>query len=408
MMRALRKWSPLNGPKNPIESTTIIPIENNPLRKLSLPPSKSHLIRWAMMAALQDNQTMLRFEGIPGEDAESMRRSLIQMGANIESNNDGWRVDGGAFRRPISVLHCGNSATTLRLLAIQVASLAEPVMLDGDANLRARDHSTIVQLLRDLGVEVSHGSGPESLPLLIKGPINNSSVKVDVSKSSQPLSALILASHSLNQEVKVETIGKPVSQAHGELSKQVGQQCGMPEFNITLNKWNVNPPSEVKIPADSSLLAFIHLFNHLHASDISVELETKDILYPEVLDSPIQGKINLSTANDLITPIAALMCLQNGGEIVGVAHARHKESNRIEKTVEMLKSFDLEVEATADGLRMEGGQEVAVPTENVACFGDHRMFMTAAVLATKVGAELDSPGCYQVSWPEFSELVQMK
>ena len=408
MMRALRKWSPLNGPKNPIESTTIIPIENNPLRKLSLPPSKSHLIRWAMMAALQDNQTMLRFEGIPGEDAESMRRSLIQMGANIESNNDGWRVDGGAFRRPISVLHCGNSATTLRLLAIQVASLAEPVMLDGDANLRARDHSTIVQLLRDLGVEVSHGSGPESLPLLIKGPINNSSVQVDVSKSSQPLSALILASHSLNQEVKVETIGKPVSQAHGELSKQVAQQCGMPEFNITLNKWNVNPPSEVKIPADSSLLAFIHLFNHLHASDISVELETKDILYPEVLDSPIQGKINLSTANDLITPIAALMCLQNGGEIVGVAHARHKESNRIEKTVEMLKSFDLEVEATADGLRMEGGQEVAAPTESVACFGDHRMFMTAAVLATKVGAELDSPGCYQVSWPEFSELVQMK
>ena len=407
-MKALRKWSPANGPTNPIKTTLVYPIENNPMAKLSLPPSKSHLIRWAMMAALQDKKTMLRFEGIPGEDAESMRRCLIQMGAKVESNSEGWQVHGGAFRPPISVLHCGNSATTLRLLAIQVASLAEPVMLDGDANLRARDHSIIVQLLQDLGVEVSQGSGPERLPLLIKGPISNSLVKVDVSKSSQPLSALILASHSLNQEIQVETTGKQVSQAHGELSKQVGQQCGMPEFNNTLNKWNVNPPSEVKIPADSSLLAFIHLFNHLHASDISVELETKDILYPEVLDSQIQGKIDLGTANDLITPIAALMCLQTGGEIIGVAHARHKESNRIEKTVEMLKSFALEVEATADGLRMKGGQEVAVPTEIVACFGDHRMFMTAAVLATKVGAELDAPHCYRVSWPEFPELVQMK
>jgi 3-phosphoshikimate 1-carboxyvinyltransferase len=407
-MRALRKWSPSNGPNNPLKTTLIPPIEDNPMAKPPLPPSKSHLIRWAMMAALNEKKTMLRFEGIPGEDAESMRRCLIQMGAEIEPSSDGWQVRGGVFRRPISVLHCGNSATALRLLAIQVASLAEPVMLDGDANLRARDHSPIVQLLRDLGVEVSQGSGPELLPLLIKGPISNSSVKVDVSMSSQPLSALILASHSLNQETQVETTGKQVSQAHGELSKQVGQQCGMPEFSNTLNKWNVNPPSEVKIPADSSLLAFIHLFNHLHASDIPIELNTKDLLYPEVLDSQIQGKINLSTANDLITPIAALMCLKTGGEITGVAHARYKESNRIEKTVEMLKSFGLEAEATADGLRMEGGQEVAVPTEIVACFGDHRMFMTAAVLATKVGAELDSPGCYRVSWPEFSKLVQMK
>lgn len=407
-MKALRKWSPSNGPTNPIKTTTISPIEHIPIRELSFPPSKSHLIRWVMMAALKDKKTMLRFRGIPGEDAESMRRCLIQMGAKIESNSDGWQVTGGAFKRPISVLHCGNSATTLRLLAIQVASLAEPVMLDGDANLRARDHSIIVQLLQDLGVEVSQGSGPERLPLLIKGPINNPSVKVDVSKSSQPLSALILASHSLNQELQVETIGKQVSQAHGELSKQVAQQCGMSEFKKTLNKWDVNPPSEVKIPADASLLAFIHLFNHLHASDISVELDTNDILYPEVLDSQIQGKIDLSKSNDLITPIAALMCLQTGGEIIGVAHARYKESNRIEKTVEMLKSFGLEVEATTDGLRMKGGQEVAVPTEVVACFGDHRMFMTAAILATKVGAELDSVNCYRVSWPEFSELVQIK
>ena len=47
-------------------------------------------------------------------------------------------------------------------------------------------------------------------------------------------------------------------------------------------------------------------------------------------------------------------------------------------------------------------------TESVACYGDHRMFMAAAVLATKGGAELDSPSYYRVSWPEFSKLVQMK
>ena len=96
-MRALRKWSPSNGPNNPLKTTLILPIEDNPMAKPPLPPSKSHLIRWAMMAALNEKKTMLRFEGIPGEDAESMRRCLIQMGAKIEPSSDGWQVRGGGL-----------------------------------------------------------------------------------------------------------------------------------------------------------------------------------------------------------------------------------------------------------------------------------------------------------------------
>ena len=114
----------------------------------------------------------------------------------------------------------------------------------------------------------------------------------------------------------------------------------------------------------------------------------------------------MSRANDLITPLAAAMALGGGGTITGASHARHKETNRIEQTAAMLASFSMNVECTMDGLSIQGGQLPKSPTSTVPTFGDHRMQMTAAVLATKVGAEIEGAELHQVSFPDFLGFLQ--
>ena len=116
--------------------------------------------------------------------------------------------------------------------------------------------------------------------------------------------------------------------------------------------------------------------------------------------------IDLGTANDLITPLAAAMAIGNGGIITGVGHARFKESNRIEKTVEMLSLFSIDVESTEDGLKIIGNQFPSSPQDVVPTFGDHRMQMTAAVLATKVGAQIEGKNLHKVSFPQFIDCIQ--
>ena len=64
----------------------------------------------------------------------------------------------------------------------------------------------------------------------------------------------------------------------------------------------------------------------------------------------------LRDSNDLITPMAAWLSMSNGGIISGAAHAAHKESNRITRTVEMLSKFGIESSATSDGIIVKGGQ----------------------------------------------------
>ena len=100
-------------------------------------------------------------------------------------------------------------------------------------------------------------------------------------------------------------------------------------------------------------------------------------------------------------PLAAILAIGNGGTITGASHARHKESNRIEKTSELLAQFGLTATPTEDGLEIEGGQTPTAPSELVKTHADHRLWMTAACLATKVGATLSHPNCYAVSDPDF-------
>ena len=104
--------------------------------------------------------------------------------------------------------------------------------------------------------------------------------------------------------------------------------------------------------------------------------------------------------------MAAWMALGEGGIISDASHAALKESNRITKTVEMLSKFGISSIATNDGIKLEGGQIPRKPTDVVETYGDHRMQMTAIILASMCGGEIEGPNLHKVAWPSFIEQLQ--
>ena len=377
-----------------------------------LAPSKSHMLRWLLLAAQGEKQVTLSFSGTPGEDIESMARCLCQLGVRIERGDGAWVVHGvGAhgLSRPASVLNCANSGTALRLLTVAAARLDCPVMLDGDATLRARHSQALVDLVRALGVEVSHGFGEEVLPYLLRGPPSAADVTVDVSDSSQPLSALLLSMPAMEGPLDVKLGGEAVSRRHARLSFDLAARTGSSNTltwgnGLLLEPWEVECPEEVSIPGDRSLEAFADLYAALHGVELEVTNRPDDVdaLGAELLDD---GSLDLRDANDLLPPLAALLAIGDGGTITGAAHARHKESNRIERTVELLAAFGIEAGATGDGIKVDGNQSPEAPDEMVRTHADHRLWMTAACLATMVGGELDHPGIHAVTDPDFMSRI---
>ena len=125
----------------------IITIQPSNIRhvKWFLSPSKSHMIRWLLLASMSKGKTVLSFSGEPGDDIHSMANCLGKLGVKIEKEEDKWTVFGNGpegISLPNEILDCRNSGTTMRFLIAQAACFSSTVIIDGDWTLRNRHLSS--------------------------------------------------------------------------------------------------------------------------------------------------------------------------------------------------------------------------------------------------------------------------
>ncbi len=338
-----------------------------------------------------------------------MSRCMEKMGVSIEREAHRWKIRGrgDGLLLPESPLDCGNSATTANFVSAIAACLDGPVEIDGDESLRNRDLTPMSSTLRELGCEVSS----DSLPYTVTGPIKKGISSIDESLSSQTLSGMIMASPGLPVEVEISLHGKSVSRWYRDLTIESSSLSGWKgDYGnvVSLSPWDVVTPEIIEIPEEGSLFPISLLFDNLHETESLDYGKFDGTPFGETMEKAapsIPGKISLRDTSDMISPLAALLAIGNGGEIVEAAHTRGKESDRIASTINMLSSFGIEVEERLDGLSISGGQELRTPTEPVDCENDHRLAMTAAVLATKVGAELSGHEICDVTHPGFLEML---
>jgi len=394
-----------------------------------LPPSKSHLIRMMHLCALSPNKHQLTGFSKLGEDAESMKRCLTQLGVGFSDLGHGIEITGtgiNGFHRSPSVLHAGNSGTALRLLLGLTSRLPFVSMSDGDSSLRNRNHSTLLDALSLLGVNLSYGVEQERLPILVHGPWQGEEAIVDVSKSSQPYSSLLLASCGLESDCVIHKKGVSVSRRHSGLTIELMEKCGaaieITEEKTIISPWTSNPPSKWNVPSDGSMMSFPILACLLTKQPIRIEnpVDANDALGHEILLDHLSSfgisyhdmtlrcdgtsdevDMDLRDANDLLPPLAAILALSGGGRLRGAAHAKHKESNRIRSTKKLLEAFGLTATIEDDGLSIEGGQTLSMPDSLVDTYGDHRIQMTAVLLATQTGATVEGPSLHRIADPEF-------
>ena len=398
--------------RHPGGGTFVVNATHEPIQEVGLPPSKSHLIRWLLMAAQSDGVTRIANVNGAAFDACSMRDALIQLGVRIDVETHTWTVHGvgvDGFSVPTETLDLHNSGTAFRLLSFACLRKGEAISITGDSTLDSRIDR---HFWESLGVAVEFPSEQQSLPLRIQGPFSQDQLSIDGSKTSQHISAILLSMPSRKKALDLTIEGDIVSLRHAQLSFEIAARCGSENMlgDWHFQPWKCKAPSNVDIPFDASHIAFWKLYERLHSTRLQMPfVSPNDSIGAELLQGIDLNKeqvIDLSQANDLITPLAAAMALGGGGTITGASHARHKETNRIEQTAAMLASFSMNVECTMDGLSIQSGQLPKSPASTVPTFGDHRMQMTAAVLATKVGAEIEGRELHQVSFPDFLGFLQ--
>ena len=392
----------------PTNMLTIEPVSLSSSVEWGLPPSKSHLIRWLALISQTEQEAFLRFNGTPGNDVISMSKCIESMGSSIEERESGWLVSGSSGLVMDSLfLDCGNSGTTANFLTAISACNIGTVSLDGDRTLRSRSSKELCSTLRQMGCTIDSDVVPRS----VSGGIDNFDVLHDWSRTSQGLSSLMVASPGFEEELRVSLSGESVSSGYWMLTREICISCGSKmtvEGGVAiLPPWKIEIPEIIDIPLEESLRPVAILLSRLHGVCFETGLEDSGIGISRVIESFEEGgnEVFLGKASDIITPIAAIMAVGDGGRISGAAHARGKESDRISKTVELLGAFGLLSMETDDGLLIQGGQSPVRPADPVETHGDHRLAMTAMALASKTGGVVLEPECSAVTDPSFIDKI---
>jgi 3-phosphoshikimate 1-carboxyvinyltransferase len=404
--------------------------------RLVMPADKSIAHRALLVNALSGGPATVEVRS-PGADVLSTAACLRALGVRIEDEHLGPVVRFSISGTPAgdAKLDCGNSGTTMRLLAGALAGLRVRATLDGDASLRARPMERVAQLLRAAGAQVTTTDG--HAPMRIEGSsrLRATEHRLPVA-SAQLLGAASLAALAADGETRIVSPG-PTRDHTERMLAAAGVRIARDGAVTTVEGPEQPRPLSMAVPGDLSsaapwlVAAAIHPDADLTIADVGLnptrtalldllrhmgaDLEvtvTDEAAAESVGEIRVRGgrplravRLHGAEVAGLIDelPLAGILMAAAEGvsELRDAGELRVKESDRIAATVSGLRSIGAQADELADGWRVAAGSP---RTGSIATHGDHRIaiaFTVAALTGVATGADLDDPGCVAVSYPTF-------
>ena len=411
--------------------------------RVRVPGDKSISHRALLFGAIAEGETLI--EGLlPAEDPLSTAACLRAMGVTVSpiTAGDVVRVQGvglDGLQEPESILDCGNSGTTMRLMLGLLAGRAgRHFVLTGDGSLRRRPMRRVAGPLSGMGAEI-HGRQDGNLaPLAVQGRrLHGATIRTPVA-SAQVKSALLLA--ALTAEGPTTVIEPAHSRDHSErMLRAFGADlsvAGPAGTEVTVRPGAVLRGQPVTVPGDISSAAFWLVAGAITpGADVTVEnvglnpsrtgilevleamgarievLERRDVAGEPVGDlrvshSPLRpfqigGHLIPRLVDEIPVLAVAACCAEGTSRIVDAEELRVKETDRLAVMARQLGAMGARIEEHPGGLTIEGVTPLrgaAVDSET-----DHRVAMSLAVAALVASGEtrLSQPEAAAVSYPGF-------
>lgn len=430
---------------NPVQShqdLVIDPSKITGLRgKITIPGDKSLSHRSLMLGAIAEGETIIHGL-LLGEDPRSTASCFRAMGVEIsELNSEKVIVKGnglGNLQEPLEILDAGNSGTTIRLMLGLLAGHRESFfVVTGDASLRSRPMSRVVQPLREMGAQIWGRKANSLAPLAVSGQSLQPIHYYSPVASAQVKSCLLLA--GLLTEGKTTVTEPALSRDHSErMLRAFGAniEVDADTHSVTVTGYPTLTGQTVIVPGDISSAAFwlvagaivpnsellienvginptrTGVLEVLQAMGADISLENQRLVTGEpvadlrVKSSQLQattiaGEIIPRLIDEIPILAVAAVFAQGTTIIKDAAELRVKESDRLTVMATQLDRMGAKVTELADGLEITGGTGL-FGTE-VDSFTDHRIAMSLAIAAlnSRQSTTIHRAEAAGISYPDF-------
>lgn len=399
-----------------------------------VPPSKSATNRALLLAACSPEPILL-IGTLDSDDTRALRRCLAAMGARLQETRVGLSVHGplaGSLSRE-TLLDAGDSGTAARFLAAAAAAVPGRFRLDGSETLRRRPMAELIDALCAGGADVRCLGADGFLPLEIRGGgLRSGEITVDAGRSSQFVSALLIAAILVEGGLAVRPAGEIASSPYVDETldalEAFGHRVGR-EPGVFRSARGEASPRSYAVPGDFSSAVPLLCAAGVAGGEVVLEGLTWPSRAPDAGALPVlqemglelrleAGRVSARGRAEALAPAAvratrfpdsvpalAALAARAPGEsrLEGIAHLRWKESDRIGALAALLGRAGVECDAGEDSLTIRGGREgrpraaALLPT-----FRDHRIVMAAALLSlARGGLLIEDPDCVAKSYPAF-------
>ncbi len=393
---------------------------------ITLPGSKSLSNRELILCALADSPSTLRGV-LDARDTALMIEGLRSLGVQIDelgrdfAGNLDLAVTPHFLRASTvspTMINVGLAGTVMRFLPPVAAFAHGDSYFDGDAAARKRPMATLLEALKDLGVEVEDRG---RLPFLIhgKGHVLGGEVVLDASKSSQFVSALLLSTARCDAGATIRHVPADLGNAravpslpHVEMTINALAQHGVTVRRSTVRQdsWHVDPQNingvDLAIEGDLSNATPFFAATLIASGEITCPDWPTDSLQPvaaitevfEGLGAKIYRQAGLFTLTGMgeiqgidvdlagigeVTPTVAALCAlaQTPSNLRGIGHLRGHETDRLSALATEINALGGNVIEEATALRI-----IPAPLHGGTfhTYGDHRMATAGAILGLRV------------------------
>jgi 3-phosphoshikimate 1-carboxyvinyltransferase len=410
--------------------------------EITVPGDKSISHRAVMLAAMSNGACVIR-GFLASEDCMCSVNAMRALGVEIENPEPTTLIvhgKRGKFEPPKSDIDCGNSGTTMRLVAGILSGQPFRSRLVGDASLSKRPMRRIVEPLTQMGATLTTEGGDGRPPLLIEGGNLRPLQYVSPVASAQVKSAVLLAGMFAPGKTSVT---EP-TQSRDHTERMLEYFLVRPQIQgrtVSLYGGQIPESRDFVVPGDISSAAFwlvaaaAHPSAHLLIKNVGLNETRTGVLgvlvrmgahvreVVEVDQAEPMGSIEITGARlkatriagkeipnviDELPILAVAAALAQGTTVIADAkELRVKETDRIAAIATNLRAMGVPVVETEDGMEITGGG--ALHGARLESFGDHRIAMAFAIAGLFAEGEtvICDTGCVATSYPGFARQLEL-
>lgn len=408
-----------------------------------VPGSKSMTNRALLMAALANGKTLLK--GVLfSDDSRNFLGSLKSLGFEVAIDEQAKEVAvtglNGALPVKNGEIYVGSAGTAARFLTAMLALAEGTFTINASDQMKKRPMKPLFDVLTEMGANITYLENEGFLPIKIQGigPVSETDkmfhVKLDISKSTQFLSALMLISPMLKQGLCIEITSERKDGSYIRITRQMMEQFGAAaDFDGT----NYTIPSGVsykagtyQIEPDVSAACYFYAAAALTGGRAVVKNVTwncmqgdlKFIRLLEQLGCTIRetdcgievtgaenGKlrgitVDMKDFSDQTMTLAALAPFaESEMRIENIGHIRLQECDRLHATATELTRLGISCEEEENAITIHPGMPKA---GIVQTYDDHRMAMSFALIGLKAeGIEIADPMCCKKTFEEYFDIL---